>query len=229
MNPACILEASMVERCSLPQSSLAIYSLAWLPSAGVFGILRKAFKNSTSSSTYLLELFFCYLTFILLAKSALPYPRFSLCHCCTDVVYKTMGSSGGPSIPTVDLSAFTCGHDLAQRQSTAKELAEQCRLNGCVAIIGHGVPSDLLARAFAVSKQLFDLPLEDKLKAPHPEGVTPHRGYSALGREKGGAKGALDAEDQGTKESLMKTDDYKVGTKETQSMSDSSINLTLCD
>ncbi len=124
-----------------------------------------------------------------------------------------MGSHGGPSVPIVDFSAFTRGHDLAQQQITAKLLAEQCRRNGCVGIVGHGVPLELLARAFAVSKQLFDLPLEDKLKAPHPEGMTPHRGYSALGREKGGAKGALDAEDPGAKEALLKTSDYKVSVK----------------
>ena len=135
---------------------------------------------------------------------------FTLSFSCTDFTVKTMGSKGGSCVPVVDLSAFTSSVDIEQRKKTAKLLAECCRLNGCVGIIGHGVPMDLLERAFTMSQRLFSLPLEDKLKAPHPEGMTPHRGYSGVGREQGGAKGALDTEDQGTKDSLLKTFDYKV-------------------
>lgn len=121
-----------------------------------------------------------------------------------------MASKGGACVPVLDLSAFTCGADLGQREKTARVLAECCRLNGCVGITGHGVPMEPLERAFNLSKRLFDLPLEDKLKAPHPEGMTPHRGYSGVGREQGGAKGALDTDALGTKDSLLKTSDYKV-------------------
>ncbi len=121
-----------------------------------------------------------------------------------------MGSKGGPCVPIVDLSAFTYGANLAQREKTARALAECCSLNGCVGITGHGVPMELLERAFMMSERLFNLPLEDKLKAPHPEGMTPHRGYSRVGREQGGAKGASDTDDQGTKDSLLKTSDYKI-------------------
>lgn len=121
-----------------------------------------------------------------------------------------MGSNGGSCVPVVDLSAFRDGEDLEQREKTARLMAECCRLNGCVGITGHGVPMELLDRAFTMSKRLFDLPLEDKLKAPHPEGMTPHRGYSGVGREKGGAKGALDTDDKETKNSLFKASDYKV-------------------
>ena len=121
-----------------------------------------------------------------------------------------MGSKGDPCVPIVDFSAFIHGVDTKQRQKTARVLAECCHLNGCVGITGHGVPMELLERAFKMSKRLFDLPLEDKLKAPHPEGVTPHRGYSGVGREQGGAKGALDTDDQEIKDSLLKTSDYKV-------------------
>ena len=122
-----------------------------------------------------------------------------------------MGSKGISYVPVVNLSAFTHGADLEQREKTARELAECCRLNGCVGITGHGVPMELLERVFVMSKKLFDLPLEDKLKAPHPEGTTPHRGYSGVGREQGGAKGALDTDDQGAKASLLlQTSDYKV-------------------
>ncbi|CAF9917161.1 hypothetical protein IMSHALPRED_003480 [Imshaugia aleurites] len=55
---------------------------------------------------------------------------------------------------------------------------------------------ELLERAFDMSKKLFDLPLEDKLKAPHPKIMTPHRGYS----------GVRDLE---TIKSLKRISDYK--------------------
>ena len=122
-----------------------------------------------------------------------------------------MDAKGGPCVPVVDLSAFVSDTDIEERKKTARVLAECCRLNGCVGIIGHGVPMELLGRAFTMSQRFFDLPLEDKLKAPHPEGMTPHRGYSGLGKERGGAKGALDTDDQELKDSLLlKTSDYKV-------------------
>ena len=121
-----------------------------------------------------------------------------------------MGSKGDPCVPVVDLSAFFSNACIEERKKTARILAECCRLNGCAGIIGHGVPMELLGRVFTMSQEFFDLPLKDKLKAPHPEGMTPHRGYSGLGRERGGAKGALDTDDQGTKDSLLKTSDYKV-------------------
>ena len=108
-----------------------------------------------------------------------------------------MGSKGGFCVPVMDLSAFTHGEDLGQREKTARVLAECCRLNGCVGLTGHGVPMELLERAFDMSKKLFDLPLEDKLKAPHPKIMTPHRGYS----------GVRDLE---TIKSLKRISDYKV-------------------
>ena len=119
-----------------------------------------------------------------------------------------MGSKG---VPIVDFSAFIHGGaDPARRRETARVLAECCHLHGCVGVTGHGVPGELLERAFDVSRRLFDLPLEDKLKAPHPEGMTPHRGYSEVGREQAGAKGAWDTDDREIKDKLLKTVDYKV-------------------
>ena len=115
------------------------------------------------------------------------------------------------TIPTVDLSAFTSSGDWRSRKNTAAELARVCRRYGCVAITGHGVPSSLLDEAFIMSKKLFDLPLEEKMKAPHPDAVRPHRGYSAIGRERAAAKGAIDTDDKKRKEELKRVVDYKVG------------------
>jgi len=66
------------------------------------------------------------------------------------------------SVPIIDLSPFTSGGDLASRKQAARELAEKGHSNGSVGISGHGVPSDILERAFQITKKLFDLPYEDK-------------------------------------------------------------------
>ena len=122
-----------------------------------------------------------------------------------------MNSKISSSVPTVDFSPFIhSGTDLERRQKTARELAECCRRNGWVGITGHGVSGDLVVRAFDMSRRLFDLSREDKMKAPHPEGMTPHRGYSGLGREQGGAKGALDTDRRVLKHEVPSSADYKV-------------------
>ena len=114
-------------------------------------------------------------------------------------------------IPTIDISAFTSGvGSLESRQETAKEFARCCQQHGCVKVTGHGVPAELLEEAFSTSKRLFDLPIEDKMKAPHPNGPTPHRGYSATGAENAAGKAAAETDDGGRKEELLKIEDYKV-------------------
>ena len=114
------------------------------------------------------------------------------------------------SIPTVDLSPFTSDTvDKNSREETAKQLAEACRLNGCVGIIGHGVRTELLSEAFGVAKQLFDLPMDEKMKAPHPKNAVPHRGYSAPGMEKAYTKEDL-AKDKDHRDKLRRIIDCKV-------------------
>ncbi|PQE29143.1 thymine dioxygenase protein [Rutstroemia sp. NJR-2017a BBW] len=120
-----------------------------------------------------------------------------------------MASNGTSFIPIVDLSPFTSGGDLESRQRAAKDLAEKGHINGSVGISGHGVSSDSLKEAFALVKKLFDLPYEDKMKAPHPDAVIPHRGYSGMGREKGAAKTATETDDSAEKDEYLNASDYK--------------------
>lgn len=65
-------------------------------------------------------------------------------------------------IPIVDLSAFTSGGDLESRKQAARDFSEKCHPTGCIGISGHGVPVDMLEKAFDVSKKLFNLPYEEK-------------------------------------------------------------------
>ncbi|MCJ1405378.1 hypothetical protein MMC11_008605 [Xylographa trunciseda] len=121
-----------------------------------------------------------------------------------------MTATESAHIPVIDLSAFTTkGTDFAARQQIAKEAAEKCSINGCLAITGHGVPPELLAEAFDLTRRLFDLPKEDKMKAPHPAGMVPHRGYSAPGKERAFQKGDHDQSDAQRQEMLRMTQDWK--------------------
>jgi isopenicillin N synthase-like dioxygenase len=55
---------------------------------------------------------------------------------------------------------------------------------GFVYIINHSLPGTLLDEAFHWSRLFFELPMTEKLRAPHPDGWAVHRGYSRPGLEK---------------------------------------------
>ncbi|KAF7909487.1 uncharacterized protein EAF01_003205 [Botrytis porri] len=109
----------------------------------------------------------------------------------------------------VDLSSFTCGGDLGWRRRAAKELAEKERTNGSAGISDHGISSDTLEEAITLVKKLFDLPYHDIVKAPYPDGLFPHRGYSEMGREKGAAKTATETYNELEEETYLNASDYK--------------------
>lgn len=115
-------------------------------------------------------------------------------------------------IPIVDLSPFDSTNapvDASFRQQRAKELHEAVRVNGYVGLTGYGFSPELLQQAFDVSAQLFRLPYADKMKAPHPDGHTPHRGYSGTGKERGAVKTANETDDEDLKQQYASTADYK--------------------
>ena len=114
-------------------------------------------------------------------------------------------------IPIVDLSAFLSNDD-KQRQKAAKDLTDACHNLGFVYITGHGVSPELLDDAFRWSRELFDLSHEDKMKAPHPPGSIPHRGYSHPGLEKVYSKQEANSDlvNESRGSSLRKIMDFKV-------------------
>ena len=123
------------------------------------------------------------------------------------------------SIPVVDLSAFPSG-SLQQRQNAAQGLTSACQSLGFVYIVGHGVSPELVQEAFDWSKKFYDLSHEDKMKAPHPPGSSPHRGYSHPGLEKVYSK--QESEDGAVKESQGRSlrqvmdfkESYEIGSEE---------------
>lgn len=84
--------------------------------------------------------------------------------------------------------------------SVATQIVDACRKVGFVYIINHPISPARLAEAFALSKKLFDLPMEKKELAPHPPGFAVHRGYSKPGLEK--VSNAMG--DEADKEDLVK-------------------------
>lgn len=96
---------------------------------------------------------------------------------------KTNGSSES-AIPIVDFAKWTSSSAAEEKLSIAKDLVAACRDVGFVYIINHGVSEELLGQAFKMTKQLYDLPREEKMKAPHPPTWAHHRGYSWPGLEK---------------------------------------------
>ncbi|KAM7223009.1 Clavaminate synthase-like protein [Rhypophila decipiens] len=95
-------------------------------------------------------------------------------------------------IRTIDLSAFAfkdrndpaTTQGQSDRLAAARSLVDACHSLGFVKITGHGLSDGEVDEAFGWLKRLFDLPTEEKMKAPHPPGPMPHRGYSGIGREK---------------------------------------------
>lgn len=113
------------------------------------------------------------------------------------------------SIPVIDFTAWSNNASKEERHATSIQLVKACEEVGFAYIINHGVSQDLLDQAFAISIQLYDLPQEEKMKAPHPPGWAHHRGYSWPGLEKVSA--ALSKDDnQALVADLRKTTDCKV-------------------
>ena len=88
------------------------------------------------------------------------------------------------AVPVVDFSSWRPDAALEDKKAVAAQLVDACRNVGFVTITNHSVSPERLKEAFAISKQLFDLPREQKMLAPHPPGFAVHRGYSWPGLEK---------------------------------------------
>lgn len=118
-------------------------------------------------------------------------------------------SSSTLPLPIIDFANWRPGSTPEQRLAIAKELTDACRNVGFVYIINHQVSPELLEEAFAWAKKLFDLKMEEKVLAPHPDGPAVHRGYSWPGLEKV-SQVMGDENDPSTVEQLRKVTDCKV-------------------
>jgi isopenicillin N synthase-like dioxygenase len=85
------------------------------------------------------------------------------------------------AVPVIDLAPYLEG-TARGKAAVAAQVDRACTDIGFLSIIGHGVPNDLIEKCYSVSKEFFDLPLEEKMKCarPEPDWV---RGYSQVGGE----------------------------------------------
>lgn len=83
-------------------------------------------------------------------------------------------------VPELSLQSFTAGGD-SERRDFIDALMEGFQHFGFIILKDHGVSRDLLGRAYDLSKEFFDRPLEEKLHyGAYPDG---QRGYTPFGRE----------------------------------------------
>jgi len=97
------------------------------------------------------------------------------------------------TVPIIDISAFLDGSEEGIR-SVAAEVAHACEEIGFFQITGYGVPEDLIAQVYDVSRRFFDLPDDQKSVAAQPASDQV-RGWTAVGKE--GLSYSLDAESPG--------------------------------
>ncbi|KAJ3889992.1 flavonol synthase/flavanone 3-hydroxylase [Lentinula edodes] len=86
------------------------------------------------------------------------------------------------SLPTVNFVDFGDGTSKSALDIGIK-LFEACRDVGFAYLVNTGIPQGQIDGMFDWSAKLFALPIETKLKAPHPPEGWKHRGYSGIGRE----------------------------------------------
>jgi isopenicillin N synthase-like dioxygenase len=84
-------------------------------------------------------------------------------------------------VPVIDLTPYREGTPEG-KAAVAEKVGQACEDIGFLVVSGHGIPEDLIRRTYDLSKEFFQLPFEEKMKAdrPAPDQV---RGYSAVGGE----------------------------------------------
>jgi isopenicillin N synthase-like dioxygenase len=91
---------------------------------------------------------------------------------------KATAGDAAAGIPVIDIGPFRAGSE-ADKAAVASAVADACKRIGFFRIANHGIPEEVLARAFAVSRDFFDLPLEEKRRYL-PVGEVAPRGYAAM-------------------------------------------------
>lgn len=85
-----------------------------------------------------------------------------------------------PEFPLIDISTFARGQ--SAKRTLAHQVDEICCHTGFMGIVGHGLPAEMIARAWDATRRFFDLPLEQKLEVKMPYTGYPY-GYAPLQTE----------------------------------------------
>ncbi|KAK2760819.1 hypothetical protein FQN54_002057 [Arachnomyces sp. PD_36] len=111
-----------------------------------------------------------------------------------------MASTSPLEVPVVDFANWRQA-DPEERLRIAKDITTACQKLGFVHIINHAIPPEVLNEALSWSKGFFDLPAEEKLKAPQADNPSILRGYSS--------QVINDKHDRGLPNSLEEVTDFK--------------------
>jgi len=91
----------------------------------------------------------------------------------------TVAATSNNIVPVIDLGPYLAGTPDGKRQ-VAAELDRACRDVGFYVIVGHGFDSQLIEQVESVSREFFNLPIDEKMKVHI--GDTPGAvGYAAVG------------------------------------------------
>jgi isopenicillin N synthase-like dioxygenase len=71
------------------------------------------------------------------------------------------------TVPIIDMSPYWSG-EAGGKRDVARQIDEACRDIGFLLIAGHRVPADLIQAVDQVSREFFDLSLEEKLRVVRP-------------------------------------------------------------
>src|SRR5262245_65455726 len=85
------------------------------------------------------------------------------------------------TVAIIDIAPDVTGVEV-RKQAVAQQIDEACRDIGFLVITGHGVSADLIRAMDDVSREFFDLPLEEKMQVVRPapdvaRGYIPIEGY----------------------------------------------------
>jgi|TARA_R110000868_G_scaffold353707_8_gene614917 isopenicillin N synthase-like dioxygenase len=84
----------------------------------------------------------------------------------------------GSVVPIIDLAPARTGSE-ADKQAVAEQVGAAARSIGFLVVSGHGVPAEIIERASAASRRLFDLSPADKNKYRSPDPAI-YRGYFGI-------------------------------------------------
>ena len=82
-------------------------------------------------------------------------------------------------VPVIDIAPFLSG-DPVGAQEVVRQIGRACETIGFLVITGYGISAELQERVFAVSREFFDLPEEEKLRYKVPR---TYFGYNPVGSE----------------------------------------------
>jgi isopenicillin N synthase-like dioxygenase len=86
------------------------------------------------------------------------------------------------SVPTIDIAPYLSDPTSPESSDIVSVIKNACTTTGFFQLIGHGIPTSLQDAVFKGAEELFNLPMEEKVKLDRGESVgASNRGYELIG------------------------------------------------